>query len=602
MKYLFMKYLFFVYSFLFYFTLFYLTLFFSAKAQLIHKITNGEEKFQYFQSIVVLDWNNDGLQDAITGHYVNQGIWLHLQQKNGTYTTQEFELNTEKYSEIQYLLPTKFNKDENMDLVVLHSGGISIVLGNGKDEKLNKKVILVDNQYFTEAMMLDVDDDGEEDIVAMTNEEGVFWFKNTKSDKNIFKKSKLFDYKKPMSMLKADVNEDKKMDIIFSNEEGIKIFWNNGKNNFQGEQISRKPKLIVKSVEKMQKNAPNSIITFNEDKIWIYKYEKKRFVEQIITVALQKDIHNLSFLGKSSIQYLMVLDINQDGKKDIFVMDFNTFYLLFQEKNNDFFSSDKLFRIPEDIMKPLADNAIFLKKQSKNEDQKMQFVYANTNKISTITLSLPQMLVVKNIQDYKEKPPFEQLSATQWKKSYSWLNTYFGNMKNQSLLMVFYPETQDMGFFISKNYVLLDKNIDVKTSNLGNNKKMFMSDEKAQETQYSGDGNNKKQKETLIYKDRETYNDGLTNANWSFKITRDIADKKNPFAIIASPEAREKITLFLQNLYNFNHYLPDVFQYQYTEIVEGILANNINQDYLGAYIQNILYLFDEKGDLVEVRE
>ncbi len=163
----------------------------------------------------LVDIDNDGDFDFIS--ITPESILIY--QQNGS----EWIQSTAGVADIELSAVEDMNGDGFVDIVYSKSNEIFLVLNDGAGGYTSDELIISADQYLFDLGIVDLDQDGDLDVVTYSGSYDLFWFVNTDGE---FAESHLILSSNSSSGLNSlsflDINEDGNLDIIF--KEAFKIF------------------------------------------------------------------------------------------------------------------------------------------------------------------------------------------------------------------------------------------------------------------------------------------------------------------------------------------------------------------------------------------
>src|SRR5690606_10006621 len=285
------------------------------------------------EDVAIADFDNDGWLDLVFAAEDDKNHEFYLNKKNG-----EFLEVKNKFPQFisNAVLVYDFNGDGNMDLIFGNQGQSRIFMNDGKANFTDETTQRLPNDEDTitqDVALIDVDNDGDMDIV-MGNENGnQLWINNGKgyfvhATQGRFPTSKEIETRK---VIVADLNRDGFQDVFLCNvayddtkQKPDKLYLNDGKGNFTDVSNTDLPP------QEDYNTLDAVVLDVNKDGHFdlILAHMGKVQPSGLINDGKGKFHLDNQVLGSINFQgnYITIFsdDFNQDGKQDIYFGGFMT--------------------------------------------------------------------------------------------------------------------------------------------------------------------------------------------------------------------------------------------------------------------------------------
>ena len=131
-------------------------------------------------------------------------------------------IDSEPLADVVSLLVGDIDNDAGADLVTCGGPGVNVLHLDREEGKFTKNALLTWTKPCFAAVLIDIDHDGDLDVVA-SSEEGVFQLTNLRDDEKGFKElliRKVSENVRVSSILASDLDSDRDVDLVFLAENG----------------------------------------------------------------------------------------------------------------------------------------------------------------------------------------------------------------------------------------------------------------------------------------------------------------------------------------------------------------------------------------------
>lgn len=295
--------------------------------------TNGKGDFSEQQHIIandlmyvsgaqLIDVDNDGDKDVIVRHeYYNNGtkfriLWF---ENNGSGIFDKQHIILDGMSQnINHISATDIDKDGNIDIVFAQPKGRLGWLKNDGSGNFGLPIYFTDIQDDKDFAMgletLDMDNDGDLDILVYYNSKSIEWYENTDGTGSFSLKYKILDSAYIISVYPEDIDSDGDLDLLFITGSQRMVGWyeNLGNGNYKKNIISTNlddPKSLI--VMDIDGDGKKDVITSSRSlpKFLYYKNNGDKTFSSPSLIS--NDIGIATAFAFS--------DFNGDGKKELIV-------------------------------------------------------------------------------------------------------------------------------------------------------------------------------------------------------------------------------------------------------------------------------------------
>ncbi len=293
------------------------------------KVTGGIDHKGQDLYATFADYDNDGYQDLFIA--TTNGIIVYKNNGDGTFSRVTEDIGLDNVSEVTKILFADFDQDGDLDMYVSQKGGNKFFRNNGDGtftENASSMGLTGDKQGTVDMDFGDWDDDGDLDIVGVTNDGKVELFNNNRHSnfKNINDSVGLQnpDYA-GSAVAFGDYNNDGMLDIFIAGGPNGKctLLKNNGDNHFVADALASDQ--ISKSLKGIKVY-----------QVGFFDYDNDGH-QDILVAGVNQDsskkgirlLHNNGVKGFSDLSNLLpesvmqayhfgIADYNFDGDRDIF--------------------------------------------------------------------------------------------------------------------------------------------------------------------------------------------------------------------------------------------------------------------------------------------
>ncbi|PZD77845.1 T9SS type A sorting domain-containing protein [Mesonia sp. K7] len=283
--------------------------------------------------ITTADINNDALLDVLVSKaYAADNITIYFNEGNGSFDQQIIAVESDPI----YVDARDINGDGAKDLLLMtQSNGDLILRMNNNGSFVTRTVIDTESTFGKGLVIDDFDNDGDQDIVAIW-QHAINYYENdgtgTFSKTAILTTSGSPNILECWTITKADVNADGNMDIVTGETIGAVVYLNNGNGNFTPHTVTQTNHTTITSLALEEIDGDNLL-----DLIFTSATgDASLYLNNNNTGTSFTHHSDLFSATPNSIKRLAVIEVNNDGLKDIYTAFSGNPRVFIQGNNSDF--------------------------------------------------------------------------------------------------------------------------------------------------------------------------------------------------------------------------------------------------------------------------